>query len=72
MSSSEGSYRAEFKLDTRPRPHRLTEEHCMTKRRQIVDIGRDRNQQVRNNFLRQMGPLVQFIQCLYFTPMQVL
>lgn len=57
MSSSEGSYRAEFKLDIRRPPHRLTEEHCMAKRRQIVDIGRDRNQQVRIEFPTANGTI---------------
>jgi phage replication-related protein YjqB (UPF0714/DUF867 family) len=57
MSSNEGSYAAEFKLDTRRPPHRLTKEHCMAKRRQIVDIGRDRNQQVRIEFPTANGTI---------------
>ena len=50
MSNNQGSYRSEFKLDTRQPPHRLTEEHCMAKHSQIQDIGRDRDEQVRIEF----------------------
>ena len=49
MSNNEESFDAEFELD-KPDPPRLDDEHCKAKRRQIEDVGRTRNEQIRIEF----------------------
>ena len=49
LSNNEESFNAEFELD-KPDPPRLDYEHCKAKRRQIEDIGRTRDEQVRIEF----------------------
>lgn len=51
MSNNQGSFEAEFKLDPRlPSEGGLADEHCKAKLKQIQDIGRHRNEQVRIEF----------------------
>ena len=50
MNYNQGSFEAQFELDLPPSSSRLAEEHCKANLKQIENIGRHRDEQVRIEF----------------------